>query len=292
MPATIRVEYLFSRACPSHEEGLERLRDAARAARVELDVHVVEIRDDDEAARRRFPGSPTYLIEGRDLVEPTPGVAPRADACRAYAGPGGRVGPLPHRDTLASALAATSVDSGEPEMTLTPGAAAPHFELPTTEGATVSLSGLLGEADALIVAFWCNHCPYVQAWEERLIALVAERQPDGLAAIAINSNDVSTHPADSFEAMVERAAERGYPFHYAHDESQEVPKAFGATRTPEVFLLDGDGVVAYHGAIDDSHDPENATVHHLAEAVDAVLSGESPALSTTQPVGCTIKWKR
>lgn len=177
-------------------------------------------------------------------------------------------------------------------MTLTPGAEAPYFELPTTSGATVSLTGLLGDARALVVAFWCNHCPYVQAWEDRLIALVAERQPDGLAAVAINANDVSTHPADSFEAMVQRASERAYPFHYAHDESQEVPKAFGATRTPEIFLLDSEGVVAYHGAIDDSHDPDSATVAHLAEAVDAVLAGDRPTLPTTDPVGCTIKWKR
>lgn len=177
-------------------------------------------------------------------------------------------------------------------MTLTPGAQAPHFELPTTAGATVSLSELLGGANALIVAFWCNHCPYVRAWEDRLIDLVAEREPDGLAAVAINANDAATHPADSFEAMVERASERGYPFHYAHDESQQVASAYGATRTPEIFLLDADGVIVYHGAIDDSHDPDAAAVPHLAEAVDAVLAGERPALSATAPVGCTIKWKR
>ena len=87
------------------------------------------------------------------------------------------------------------------------------------------------------------------------------------------------------------AAEQGYPFHYAHDETQQTPKDFGATRTPEVFLLDGEGMVAYHGAIDDSHDPDAVAARHLAEAVDAVLSGGRPALATTQPVGCTIKWK-
>lgn len=115
MSTTIRVDYLFSRACPSHEEGLERLRDAAGAVGIELDLHVIEIRDDGEAAVRGFPGSPTYLINGRDLVEPTEGMAPSADACRAYEGPGGRIGPLPHRDTLAAALSAASTKPGDTE---------------------------------------------------------------------------------------------------------------------------------------------------------------------------------
>lgn len=115
MPATIRVDYLFSRACPSHEEGLERLRDAGVAAGVQLDIRVIEIRDDREAADRAFPGSPTYLINGRDLVDPDPVATPSADACRAYEAPGGRIGPLPHRDTLAAALSAASTDSGDTE---------------------------------------------------------------------------------------------------------------------------------------------------------------------------------
>jgi hypothetical protein len=107
------VTYLFSRACPSHEEGLDLLREAARASGVGLDVEVVEVVGDEQARRLAFPGSPTYLAAGVDLFEREDlGHAPSADACRAYARPGGRVGPLPHRDDLAAALAGAARRTG------------------------------------------------------------------------------------------------------------------------------------------------------------------------------------
>jgi hypothetical protein len=103
------VTYLFSRACPSHEEGLQVLREAARAGGVEVDVEVVEVVSDDDAARLGFPGSPTYLAAGNDLFpREDRGHAPTADACRAYARPGGRIGPLPHPDDVAAALRAAA----------------------------------------------------------------------------------------------------------------------------------------------------------------------------------------
>jgi hypothetical protein len=103
------VTYLFSRACPSHEEGLEVLREAARAGGIEVDVEVVEVLSDDDAARLGFPGSPTYLAAGNDLFpREDRGHAPTADACRAYARPGGRIGPLPHPDDVAAALRAAA----------------------------------------------------------------------------------------------------------------------------------------------------------------------------------------
>ena len=105
--ARVAVTYLFSRACPSHEEGLELLRDAAAAAGVRVDVTPVEVLTDAQAEQARFPGSPTYLLAGRDPFAPA---APehdfQFDACRAYARPGGRIGPLPHRDDLVAALRA------------------------------------------------------------------------------------------------------------------------------------------------------------------------------------------
>ena len=104
-PGAVAVTYWFSRSCPSHEEGLELLRAAARAEGVELDLEIVEVLGDAQAQRSGFPGSPTYLVEGRDpFPREEPGGAPTADACRAYARPGGRIGPLPHRDDLAAAL--------------------------------------------------------------------------------------------------------------------------------------------------------------------------------------------
>lgn len=105
----IRATYLFSRACPSHEEGLSVLRDAARAAGVEIALRQVEITTDDEARAHGFPGSPTYLLDGRDpFPAEEPAHAPAFDACRGYARPGGGIGPLPHRDDLAEALRATA----------------------------------------------------------------------------------------------------------------------------------------------------------------------------------------
>ena len=99
------MTYQFSRSCSSHEEGLELLREAARASGVELEVEAVEVRTDEQAARLAFAGSPTYLLAGRDpFPHEEQGAVPTADTCRAYARPGGRVGPLPHRDDLAAAL--------------------------------------------------------------------------------------------------------------------------------------------------------------------------------------------
>ena len=104
-PARVAVTYLFSRACPSHEEGLDLLRDAAREAAVDLDVTPVEVLTDAMAADVGFPGSPTYLVAGRaPIAAAVPGHDFQFDACRAYARPGGRIGPLPHRDDLVAAL--------------------------------------------------------------------------------------------------------------------------------------------------------------------------------------------
>jgi peroxiredoxin len=177
-------------------------------------------------------------------------------------------------------------------MTLAVGDSAPAFRLPTTEGGTASLADMSEAAAAVVVAFWCNHCPYVRAWEDRFMDIAREYAARGVATVAICANDAVSHPGDSFEAMAERATERGYPFPYARDDSQEVPRAYGAERTPEVFVVDGEGRVAYHGAIDDSTDEDAITTTYLRAALDAVLAGEAPATAETPAVGCTIKWRR
>jgi hypothetical protein len=129
------------------------------------------------------------------------------------------------------------------------------------------------------------------AWEGRLNEIARDYAARGVATVAINANDAAKYPADSFEAMAERAADRGFVFAYAHDETQEVARAYGAERTPEVFVVDGDGRVAYHGAIDDSREPADVTATWLRDALDAVLEGRAPATAETAPVGCTIKWR-
>jgi peroxiredoxin len=168
---------------------------------------------------------------------------------------------------------------------------APAFRLPTTDGGEVTLQDVAG-GPAGIVAFWCNHCPYVRAWEERFNDIAREYSDRGVTTIAVCANDPVAYPGDSFEAMVERAAERRYVFAYAQDRDQGAARAYGAQRTPEVFVLDADGRIAYHGAIDDATEPEAVTAHWLRDALEAVLAGEAPETTETPPVGCTIKWRR
>jgi peroxiredoxin len=168
---------------------------------------------------------------------------------------------------------------------------APGFALRDTDGGEVSLDEL-GGAPAVVVAFWCNHCPYVRAWEDRFNDIAREYSDRGVVTVAICANDDVTHPGDSFDNMVVRAAERGYVFAYARDDAQEVARAYGAERTPEVFVLDAARRVAYHGAIDDATDPDAVTTPYLRAALDAVLAGRAPEPASTPAVGCTIKWRR
>jgi peroxiredoxin len=171
------------------------------------------------------------------------------------------------------------------------GDVAPGFALPNTDGGTSSLDELAG-APAVVVAFWCNHCPYVRAWEGRFDAIAREYWDRGVATVAICANDADAYPGDSFAAMVERAAEQGYAFAYAQDEGQDVARAYGAERTPEVYVLDRERRIRYHGAIDDSRDPDGVRETWLRDALDAVLAGQAPATPETPAVGCTIKWRR
>lgn len=165
------------------------------------------------------------------------------------------------------------------------------FALRGTDGRAHSADDY-GDAAVLGVIFSCNHCPYVQAWEGRLIQIQRDYAGRGVQFVLINSNDPETYPADSFEQMQRRAAEKRYPFPYVFDEIQAVARQYGATRTPEIFLFDRRRVLRYHGAPDDNY--ENPTQVHrpyLRDALDALLNDSAPAVTETKPVGCTIKWK-
>jgi peroxiredoxin len=170
------------------------------------------------------------------------------------------------------------------------GSAAPAFDLPGVDGASHSLDEY-GEATLLVLVQSCNHCPYVQAWEERLMAVTRDYEPRGVRVVAINSNDAVNYPEDSFEEMRRRAQQRGFPFDYLHDEDQSVAHALDSTRTPEVFVFDGKRLLRYHGAIDDSHDDRSVTTRYLQDALDALLDGRQPPVAETPPVGCSMKWK-
>lgn len=171
------------------------------------------------------------------------------------------------------------------------GTEAVAFELPGVDGRTHSLSDYEGK-DVIVVVFSCNHCPYVRAWEGRMIEIQRDYAASGVQLVAINSNDATKYPEDGFEEMKERAASRGFNFPYLHDESQDVAAAYGAERTPEVFVFDRDRRLRYHGAIDDNYDdPQRVERHYLRDALDALLRGEKPVVEETQPIGCTVKWR-
>jgi peroxiredoxin len=170
------------------------------------------------------------------------------------------------------------------------GQPAPDFTLPGVDGHTYTLSDLVRSHGAVAVVFSCNHCPYVRAWEGRMIEIQRDYQDKDVVLVAVNPNDETRYPDDSFDQMKARAQE-DFNFLYLRDESQSAARDFGGERTPHVFLLDGAGIVRYVGAIDDNHDDPEAVKHtFLRDALDAVLNGQAPAVAETPAVGCTIKW--
>jgi peroxiredoxin len=169
---------------------------------------------------------------------------------------------------------------------------ASDFRLKNVDGSYVSLSDY-PDAKGFIIVFSCNHCPYVVAYEDRMISLNNKYAPKGFPLIAINPNDSVVQPQDSFTAMKVRAKEKGFTFPYLLDSKQSVYPKYGATRTPHVYLLErvgSDLKVAYIGAIDDNHrDANQVNDDFLANAIDALLVGKRPEPAFTRAIGCTIK---
>ncbi len=170
------------------------------------------------------------------------------------------------------------------------------FSLKNVDGKQVSLKDYGNDVNGFIVTFTCNHCPYSKAYENRIIALNNKFAPLGYPVIAINPNDPTDYPEDSFDNMVLRAKEKNYTFPYLVDETQEIAKTYGATRTPHMFVLQKTtrGLeVVYIGAIDDNtENPEAAKNKYIEAAIDALNKGQKPAVSFTKAIGCTIKWKK
>ncbi len=174
---------------------------------------------------------------------------------------------------------------------LSVGDAAPRFRLPATDGRTYGLDDFR-TSPLLLVVFSCNHCPYAQAWEGRLIELAKEFSPRGLATVVINPNDADSYPDDSFERMRERAVQKAYPFPYLRDETQEVAHAYGALVTPHPYLFDRQRKLVYQGRIDDDWEaPRKVRQRYLREAILAALVERSPSPSSTSVLGCSVKWK-
>jgi peroxiredoxin len=171
------------------------------------------------------------------------------------------------------------------------GQRAPEFSLPSIDGHDRSLQSF-ADKPLVVVVFTCNHCPYAQAYEDRLIALQKDFAPRGVQLIAINSNDAAGYPEDSFDNMVRRAQKKGFNFPYLRDETQRIARCYGAEYTPEAFVLNADRAVCYIGRVDDNwQHPEKARSHDLRQAIEAVLTGQPIENPVTHAIGCSIKWK-
>jgi len=183
-------------------------------------------------------------------------------------------------------------------MSLTPstmlplGTEAPDFRLPDPAGKLVARDDFAG-APALLVAFLCNHCPYVKHIQAGFAAFARDAAVRGLAIVAISSNDVGSHPEDAPPRMAEEAKHAGYVFPYLYDESQAVAKAYRAACTPDFFLFDGARRLVYRGQFDASRPGNRIPVSgaDLRAAVDAVLAGRAASSDQKPSIGCNIKWK-
>ncbi|MDY0166018.1 MAG: thioredoxin family protein [Thermoguttaceae bacterium] len=179
-----------------------------------------------------------------------------------------------------------------PSTMLPLGTQAPDFSLPDPDGKLVSLSDF-SDAPVLLVAFICNHCPFVKHIAEGFAALAKDYQAKGVAVVAINSNDVENYPDDSPAKMAEEIKARGYTFPYLLDETQQVAKAYRAACTPDFYVFDAGRQLVYRGQLDGSR-PGNevpVTGEDLRAALDAALAGRPTADDQKPSIGCNIKWK-
>jgi peroxiredoxin len=172
---------------------------------------------------------------------------------------------------------------------LSVGDPAPHLELPDVEGRVVALDP--GAHPASVVVFTANGCPYARAWHDRIQKVARDHADRGVPVLQVVSNDAADHPEDSVDAMRQRVAAGDFAGPLLHDADQSVAQAYGATATPEVFVVDADGVVRYHGAPDGDHDDPAQDAAWVREALDDVLAGREVARPSTSPAGCSIKWR-
>jgi peroxiredoxin len=175
-------------------------------------------------------------------------------------------------------------------VSLAIGDQAPSFELPDTEGRPHALP-MPGDAPATVVVWTCNHCPYALAWHERVQAAARDHADRGVRFLQVNSNDADRYPADSIDAMRARVDAGEFATPYLRDEAQSAARAFGARKTPDVFVFDADMRLAYRGAPDRDYQDEAQDAAWLRGALAAVLSGKSPEPGETDPVGCGLKWR-
>jgi len=179
-----------------------------------------------------------------------------------------------------------------PSRMISLGTPMPSFELPdTVTGKTVASSALAGKPS--VVIFICNHCPYVKHLRKGLADFGRFCAEHGVPMVAISSNDVETYPDDGPDAMAAESVNAGYLFPYLYDEGQTVARAFDARCTPDLFIFDRDGKLAYRGQFDDARpqSPVPVTGKDARAAVEALLQGQRPSDNQKASIGCGIKWK-
>jgi len=194
--------------------------------------------------------------------------------------------------TVATLAIAVGAIAGPKDAELEIGKKGPAFQLIGTDGEKHALKDFVKKSEATVVVFTCNSCPYSKGYEPVLLEMAKSYTDKPVSFVLINSNSVEVQPKDSYELMVERAKQKKYSFPYLYDETQEVAGAYGAQRTPHVFLLDGKGVLRYRGRIDDDMDRSKVQSHDLMGAIDALLAGEEVPVAATKAFGCTIKWNK
>lgn len=176
------------------------------------------------------------------------------------------------------------------DFTIQIGDKAPDFALPATDGNTYRLSDF-DDAEALVIFFTCNHCPYVLGSDEVTRQTANKYLPQGVKFVAINSNSANTYPEDDFAHMVERMDEHKFPWLYLYDESQDVALEYGALRTPHFYVFDQDRKLVYTGrGVDNPRDTSKMTVNDLDRALEEHLSGKPVSVPLTNPIGCNVKW--
>ena len=187
---------------------------------------------------------------------------------------------------------AASADEGRP---LALGGAAPMATAKLrnpADGKTLTIADAKGPKGTLVV-FTANNCPFARAWEQRIVALANTYSKKGIGVVLVNANDPGIAKGDTPELVKARHQERGMQVPYVVDENQVVARAFGASVTPEAYLFDKAGKLAYHGTIDDNHkEPDKVTKRYLEDALEAVSSGKAPAVTETKSMGCGIKFKK
>jgi peroxiredoxin len=240
-------------------------------------------------AQQSLGDSTVHWHLGRPIVGQGLDVVPRPGAPRAP--PQSPPHALLHSEIRGETVRMPSM-AAKPSTMLPLGTPLPPFRLTdAVSGKQIDSASFKG-APGLLVMFICNHCPYVIHLRQRLVELVHEAQARGLKAVAINSNSRETHPQDGPEAMRSLATEEAWRFPFLFDETQEVAKAFQAACTPDFFLFDSAGKLAYRGQMDGSRPSSGIPVTgaDLRAAIDAVLASRAPAGDQKPSIGCNIKW--